>query len=576
MGGKMKYKINRTTSYFFAIVAILLYTLGVVLSHVSESIFKYLGIVCETISMLYTSVNVLRSLKCNSNTKNHVTPLFVDRIETIEYCIFKLYNIICEKQENNFISIKCISTNSIGKTEMLKKLQQILTNSKSAKKYLPEKAYLKCRKIHKHIGDVYFEHYTEDSIFSKIESYPMTLNRYDVVIIDDMPAIDFIPVDRKNLIVIFCRKVNCVDNDVVLNCISEADLLNLCELCKQKIDKDLAKRIIEYSKGDMNIITDIVKTADNINNFKTYTAAVYEIKCTIEHKMYNEAAELLSKAKNNSKLFFTSKVNLQLDILSADLLHYQNQYKEAKEAFIAISAMDLDNETHIEVLERQCHILRHTGEFREALHICELLPETLKLPRMLGLYFMAYAKYEEKKYYDCAIQTLEKINKDLDKYVTRQHDSFHTYKAVKEIYEKRFKEAHRTIDIVINLYESHNSKLITNCYFIKAEIYRHSKQYKMACKYYQKCFNVYELNGDFDIYTLSYVMITYLNAAYNIGYKCTFDILGKDVLDRTQNLGMSYNQKLIFKLNEYCKTNTLKQQKDNIQQFFEKFVFIIP
>lgn len=83
------------------------------------------------------------------------------------------------------------------------------------------------------------------------------------------------------------------------------------------------------------------------------------------------------------------------------------------------------------------------------------------------------------------------------------------------IYHKKFNVAHRFIDQAISIYEKQDSRFLNNCYYIKAEIFRHEQKYSQACEYYQRCLNAYRFNNDIDVYSMAYTMLVYLNTVYN-------------------------------------------------------------
>lgn len=575
----MKYKFSKKVSLVTGIIAILLYVIGMTLSNIDELEFHTIGIVCESIALLYTSVTTMLSAIIKPADKIYVTPTFVDRVEAIQFCVSEIYDAVYKRKNGGVIAIKYSPSGSIGKTEMLKKLMQVLRSNAAAKEYLPLDQYRKCRKIRKKIGEIYFETYKEESDFSRVNDYPRTLNRYDIVIWDNLPPTDIIPVNRKKLITIICRKANTnAGENAVLTCISKSDMVNLYKSKgQQSIDDALLERLIKYSGGNMKIITEILSSVKNIENFKKFSDSVYSVIATIDHGNYDEAKSLLETIKQSACQTFTDATNiLQLEILEADLLHYKNQYKEALDAFVAIAAKDIDNETRIEVYERQCHLHRHLGNFEEALTICEHLPTPINLQRALGLNYMAYSQYEEEKYCKQAKHILDIMSNSLDVYISEQRDSYHTYLAVEKAYEHNYPAAHQSIDVAIELYELLESKFLTNCYFIKAEIYRHSGFHSKACEYYQKCLNIYQLNGDFDIYTLVSTMITYENIVHNARCKCNLDIEADCVAKRAQDLDMKYNYKLSSKIQQYCSSSVSETDKTAIANFFENYIFIIP
>ena len=574
----MKYKFSRKLSLIIGTFAILLYIIGIIFSNIDEQRYYIIGITCEVIALLYTSASTLFSAVIPPVDKIYVTPSFVDRGEAIQFCISELYDTIYEKKNGGIIAIKYAPTGSIGKTELLKKLVQVLKNNSAAKEYLPLEHYRKYRKIRKKIGDIYFETYREESDFSRVNAYPRTLSHYDIVIWDNLPQTDFIPVSRKKLIMILCRKANIsVGENAVLTCMSKSDMVNLCKSKgQQSIDDDLLERLMRYSQGNMKIISEVLGSEDNIDNFKMFSNSLYSVKAAIEHGEYDKAKTILDSIKRDTNQIITGTNKIQLDILEADLLHFKNRYKEANEAFITIAAKVVDNETRTEIYERQCHMQRHLGDFKAALSICEYLPERICLPRSLGLNFMAYSHYENELYREQAMRILDTMHKDLKSYTSDRRDSYHTYLAVEKVYENDFMAAHQAIDVAIKLYESLRSKYLTNCYFIKAEIYRHSGYHSNACKYYQKCLGIYEFNGDFDIYTLVYTMIIYENIVHNAKHVSTWNIPEDMMYKRVEELGMAYNNKLVMNLQKYRSSSTSQEEKTEISRFFEKYVFIIP
>ncbi len=338
---------------------------------------------------------------------------------------------------------------------------------------------------------------------------------------------------------------------------------------------------MSYSRGNIAMISSILANQESVKLFTESAPALFEIEQYINSGNYREARRVvdhLSSAKR-SIIDKDAESNFRIEFLEADLMHLENRYNEALESMeIMRSKYLFDNEKQIKIIEKISHIKKHMGNFNDAIAELRVLPDSISVFKGLSLNLLAYCQYEKGEYLDETNRLLHKIEREKIAEYDEYKDSYHTYKAVTATYEFKYDTAHSMIDIAIKKYEKNDSKFLNNCYFIKAEIYRHQKKYEMACAYYQKCFDAYHFNGDFDIYSLAFVMVKYINTSKKYQYKFDEMYSLDEIKEKCNILKMEYNKKLSMYLSQLLieRKNNKQKQINKISRYFDTYVFLIP
>ena len=556
----------------------------------SKNILKddqlWIGSICEGISFIYTVAVSVINWWDNSQDSLIPTTYFVDRQSTIEELVKRLYSIIIEKDKEKVISIICDSTPGIGKSEILLKFRQILQNKRTAKDYIVDKSiYKKYRLIKRKIGKVYLTDYLGDRTIDYINNLPYIINAYNIVLVDNLPQIQHNKFD-KHFIIVYCKTLSVIEeydhNNILLPHLSTPDI---ALLYKKKfgipIQNKLLKKVTEYANGDLSKINAIFSSKEALNDFEQNSDFIFELKMHMQTGNYPMARRIINGMTSSQKSMLEKREDdyYSFSFICADLLHLENKYYQALNAFDQLRITYLSVATRqIQIIEKISHIKKHLGDFSGAINELKRLPRELRISKSVSLLLLSYSQYHNIQDLMSAKECLNIMESEKEKYITKAKDSFHTYQAVVFIYEYKYNLAHNTINIAINLYEKNDSRFLNNCYYIKAEIYRHEGKFVKACEYYQKCLDSYRFNGDFDVYSLAYIMIVYLNKVYNAKHKFYENISLELVKQRCVELGMNYNKTLSMWVSEIllCLDHNKIQETEAIQQALDFGVFFIP
>ena len=581
----MNWRLSKKAIISIHVLFLIIFVVGLIMNNYTSS--KVAGVCFQVVAFLYSAgAFYIKLLFDDEKNRNDVpTIYFTDRQQTITHVIERLYTILFEHSEDKIITILCDDTPGCGKTELLLKIAQVISNDKIAHQILNQNSYKKYRRIKRKLGQVNFYQYRNEHSIGKINQSPCIVGKSNIIIVDDLPSFS---INRFNehFIIIFCKqseKEELSQKTVIkLEDFNENDVKMLFkEKFSETIDDVFLKNIMSYSKGNIAIISAILADQSSIRVFKHSAPVLFEIEHYINSGNYRKARSIIDNlsATKRSMIENDAELNFRLRFLNADLLHLENHYEEALEHIENLRIENLnDNEKQMIVAEKISHIKKHMGEFKEAIAEIDFLPDSIKTFKCLSLNLLAYCQYEEKKYLDEANNLLYRIEQIEIKEYDEHKDSFNTYRAVTAAYDQKYDTAHKMIRKAINMYLENDSKFLNNCYFIEAEIYRHQKMYSLALKYYQKCLDAYRFNGDFDIYSLAYVMIKYINLIKN--YKYEFDEVYslEEIKEKCDNLKMSYNKKLSMYLSQLLmeKKYGNKKQEEKIIRYFDTHIFVIP
>lgn len=579
----MRGRLSKCTVIVINIIVIIIFIVGLYYNIYAKNLL--LGIICQCISLLYTIIFGLISLLPNTTTTLDMpTPYFTDRKDVINDVVKRLYEIMYKHNQEQIISIKCEDENGIGKTELLLKLKQILNNSSIAKKYMHPQTYSMYKKLRHKLGLIHFISYSDDHTISFINQLPYVFFKHNIILIDDLPTLNCNPFQKK-FIIICCQpdKVESVAQ-IKLQKFSAEDISAMYKtIYNKEIDPLFLKRVLDYTHGNITQVSRIFKSQDSCELFQKNSYTVYQLYYHINNGEYTHAQKLLEKLQRFQHPDSLQDENYQyrLKFIEYDLLHYNNMYIKSLEGYNILLTLNLtDHVRYYEICERLCHINGHMGKFDDALGYAENLPEHQRRKSKLVLHLLNYAMKMNETDLLNAKKYFYEMDELQDLYVTSKKDSYHTYQAVLLLYDFKYDSAHNAIDKAIDCYERIGSKFLTNCYFIKAEIYRHEGKHNNACEYYQKCLNIYRLNEDFDVYSLVVTLLIYevqINKAkHNFSQDYSLEFIKKTC----DKLNMNYNRHIAMSLDmliKYKKTySNKKKEYKKIQSYFEQCVFFIP
>lgn len=580
----MKAKLSKKLIIIVNIIVIVIFISGLIVENFFEDNYKWVGILCQIISLLYTVIFGILGIINLEKTNQYPTEYFTDRQLTLNMVISSLYQIICNNSKEQIISILCDGYKGTGKTELLLKLHQLLLHPIEAKKYFSDDIYYKYKKVKNKLGYVRMVDYLDDRTISIVNNFSYVIFKKNVVLIDGLPLLQINKFSSK-FIIIYCKQVEKIKDDIAqiqMKPFSHDDIKNMFySKFEDDIEEDLLKNIINYSNGNVSKIASIFKSKDTLDNFKKNEIILYPICDKINIGNYIEARRLLNGLTENEKVLLQNSYehNYRLFFIKCDLLHFENRYHDALVEFELLLNSNINNDDHlIEIIDKISHINKHLGNFEQAINELSHLDEKIQNPKKISLYLLAYAMLENQEYFRMADELIVEMSKNTEIYVTKTKDSYHTYKAVICCYCYQYGAAHKAIDIAIACYENISSRFLTNCYFIKGEIFRHENRYAEACLYYQKCINTYRLNDDFDVYSLAFALILYVKTVYNINHEFEESFSIDQVKSKCSDLSMKYNLKIVMNLDELLKSKNENRldEYEIIHSYFERYIFFIP
>ena len=543
------------------------------------------GIICQVIAYIYTAATFYLKAFQRSNGIQRPTDFFSDRQETLELVVERLYEISTHIRNDQVIPIACSGSSGSGKTQILLKIAQILTNRKEAKSQLPPESYKKYKHVVKTIGNVNFYEYDEGSTISAINNSRYVYGHKNVAIVDDLPSFAINRFNEQSII-IFCKPEKydgeSPKSTIRLESFNRENVqVYYFDKFGERIDESLLNSIMRYSDGNVAQITSILSNQESINLFVNSAPVLFEIESLIDSGDYKRARQQIDNLPSSKKSEIDSdeESSFRFKFLNADLIHLENKYDESLELMEMLRAEYMrDERKHRIIIDKIAHIKKHLGHFDDAISELESLPEESAIFKKLSLNLLAYCQKEDKRYLDATNSLLHRIKNEAIREKDVRRNSYDTYKAVTVAYEGKYDSAHAIIDKAIKKYEIEDSKYLNNCYFIKAEIFRHQKNYKRAYDYYQKCLDAYFFNDDLDVYSLAFVMISYINEEKGFRYKIdmTYDL--ENLKQICHESKMSYNKKLCMCLSQLivAKKQGGEKEASEISRYFDKYYFLIP
>lgn len=398
----------------------------------------------------------------------------------------------------------------------------------------------------------------------------------------DIFFICFVPSNNKGKRLNFSSKdvENLIKSHLNTNNLTETDI------------KDEANRIISLSDNISEILL-ILKNGGTIY-FKKNLLPFYKFIDNMEYKNAMKYFEdNIRKDMNNS----ISKYKAQFEY--ANINHFLGEYKKTIEDLEFINTQLSENDQYQLTLLKDsykllAHTYKHIGNFEIAKHNLEckyhLFENDLSY---IKSYFSILIFFYNDKFLQTEIDDskLKEIKEDMGKkfqlFKKRReeiNDTYYYYETYYAIYHyykndydlKSLNESLKYIDLAINYYEKNCKRLVTNCYFIKAEIYRHLSEWDKAIEYYLKCCKIYEKNQDNDIRFLLSIIFKAIEVVYDKKVNNIPDFLDfescKNECCRDENK-YPFHLKLFYFLDFYQKD---KVTYNFVENFFKTVIIPIP
>ena len=140
---------------------------------------------------------------------------------------------------------------------------------------------------------------------------------------------------------------------------------------------------------------------------------------------------------------------------------------------------------------------------------------------------------------------------------------YEAYYPITRFYESNFNvstvpQLIKIEDQAIAYYEKEERRYLTNCYFIKAELYRIAREWKSAEEFYTRCYNIFCHNGDKDILYLVAIACKCLQRFEKVQLSIPFDWDGT-IAECRMREGYDFHNRLISQMElasidkEFCK-----------------------
>lgn len=339
------------------------------------------------------------------------------------------------------------------------------------------------------------------------------------------------------------------------------------EYSKKNNIRAIAAKLGFLSHNNIGTIVDILSS----NEFETLLETddyFLDFYFEIKNGNYSEAKKLYEQLplypKNSKTLIYKRDFEL------ANLNHFLGNYEQAFDGLkILLTTVindqiycesNLGKKLYIEIILLQSHIKKHLGYFSEAKYILTQIPNdemsihTQRASFSIEIFYLNEFKTHSNEWAKFLKELRRKMSKFKELRSNKDSDFYfyETYYPIVKFYSNNFNSQNiskliRMEDKAIKYYIKNEKRYLTNCYFIKAELYRISEQWENAEEYYNLCYDVYCNNGDRDILYLLAYTIKAIFISDNINIKIDFDI-DKTIDECKQSEGFYFHQRLISEL----------------------------
>lgn len=305
----------------------------------------------------------------------------------------------------------------------------------------------------------------------------------------------------------------------------------------------IATKLGSISNNNIGTIIDLLSSnefATLLETDKNFINFYFAIK----HGKYEEAAQLYREIPTppaNNKV-----LQYKLQFESANLTHFLGDYNTAREELEALLAIICNDQSFIksaigeslytDIVLLQAHVNKHQGHFDNAASMLMNVEESHRSIPWLRSHFsinilqlneLIQPSHEWNVLLGALICKMDAF-KEKRKIKNSDYYFYEAYYPIVCFYKNKFNKDTiplllKTEDIAIAFYETEERRYLTNCYFIKAELYRISKDWKNAEEFYNRCYNIYCHNGDKDILYLVAFTCKCLQRFENIVLNIPFD-----------------------------------------------------
>lgn len=503
---------------------------------------------------------------------------FVDRKELLESIIYESVKRI---RDNNYYYTRNIRYGERnGKTAFSKKLCYELQKIKDKDNDAINTSY---PKFSKQIGNIFYINYANyvDSFVSRVKTeFTYIKGKKNIVVVDN----------SYNNLCLWTDDL--ADNDVFfifLNFNSNSDdalffaddkikelLIRLqtipafSSISVGKTEQEIsmiASRLGSISNNNIGTIIDLLSSNEFSILLETDKQFV-DFYFAIKHGKYQEATMLYSEIPTppiNQKI-----VHYKLKFEQANLTHFLGDYNTAYEGLELLLSEICNDQNFIEssigeilytdIVLLQAHVKKHQGAFDNAASILLSVTKNFRSIPWLRSHFsidilrmneLIQPSHEWIALLDNLYLKMEAF-KEKRKIRNSDYYFYEAYYPIVCFYKSKFDkgiipELIKIENQAISYYEKEERRYLTNCYFIKAELYRIASDWKNAEEFYSRCYNIFCHNGDKDILYLVAITCKYLQCFERVQLNIPFDWDGA-IEECKKREGYDFHNRLISQM----------------------------
>lgn len=559
----------------------------------------FISFLLECLGFLYFLVQDTTNLIKNSVSKfvfnNEAKGIpFVDRMELLEDIIGEVEKKINENGSYYTKNIRYDKRN--GKTSLAKKLcyefQKIKDRDKDAIKVSSDKFYKKIGQI------IYINYYDyKDAFNSRIKTeFTYIKGKKNIIVVDNGNndlCLWTNDLADKDIFFVFLNYNESSDNALFFSDDKIKELL--IELQKipafsfitvNKTEREIdaiASRLGTLSNNNIGTIIDLLSSDDFSILLKT-DAKFIKFYFAIKHGRYDEAKRLYDQIPTKSLPNKVFKYKVEFE--GANLIHFLGDYQTALEKLNELFAILVNDEEFIEsqigkslyidIVLLIAHVEKHQGEFEKAVVTLNNIPSEQRnlswLRSTFAINILILNTTEKSNEWQDILNRLSNNMEQFKEARRIKNSDYYFYEAyypIVSFYEQNFdkksiQQLIKTEEQAIAFYEKEERRYLTNCYFIKAELYRIERNWKKAEEFYNQCYNIYCHNGDKDILYLVAITCKYIKCLENMELNIPFD-WDEAINECKQREDYRFHNHLISKLDLANKDNKIR--KDLINRY---------
>lgn len=353
----------------------------------------------------------------------------------------------------------------------------------------------------------------------------------------------------------------------------------------------IATKLGSISNNNIGTIIDLLSSNDFSILLET-DKPFLDFYFAIKHGKYSEAQNLYNQIAIQPE---NKVLQYKLQYEHANLVHFLGGYNIAFEELNILLASICNDQyffntilgegLYTDIILLQAHVEKHRGNFDSAaLILMNIFSEHQNMQWLRSHFSINILQLNEfiQPSSDWKI-LLDKlyikmsIFKEKRKLENSDYYFYEAYYPIVGFYKNNFdkKIIPSLIEIenkAISFYEKEERRYLTNCYFIKAELYRINRNWKNAEEFYNRCYNIFCHNGDKDILYLVAITCKYLQYFEKVSLNIPFD-WDATIEECKQCEGYDFHNRLISKLEL---ANVDKELKQKLEQHYRVTINPIP